>query len=163
MMNRVTLALLFCALTAPVGAQAPPPVFDVKADYLSGQPGESQGMVNGMLALDAAALVYVGRAGGVAHGTIRAQRDRLVRFAIPLTIIANVSNTIDTHGPNGTAVALLGAMALGTKRQDEYVFVTTETDTTTDVVIFQVKKNTSAATAAKITFAVKKAKAAPPA
>jgi hypothetical protein len=149
MMNRVTLALLLGVLAAPVRAQPPVlPVapFEIKADYVSGQPGVPHRIEAGVIVLNAASLVYVELHEARRVGTIRSRGGRREWFTIPLATITTATHTIDTNGPKGAAV-------------HEYVFVTTETETSTDVVIFQVKKNTSAATAAKITFAAKHAKA----
>ncbi len=153
-MNRCLLALLLCSLAAPISAQAPvapaAPLWD--ASYISGQPGVKRSIAEGRLVVTPDTLAF-------SAGSVRGFRMKYFpRFAIPLSHITKVTNTIDT-GIDGGAVAAFGLLGMAAKRQDEYVFVTTETETTTDVVIFQVKKNTSAAAATKIAFAAKMAKA----
>lgn len=150
----LSLAVLAPAATVAQSTPAAPAILETRAEYLSGQPGVKKGGDPGALVLDAETLSYWNWHVSFLH-------KRLVeKFRIPLDTIVNASNTVDTNGPNPSMVAAFGVMALGSKRHDEYVSVTTETETTTDVVIFKVEKNTSAAWAAKITFAAKKARAA---
>ncbi len=156
-MHRVTFALLLCTLATTTSAQAPvapaAPLWD--ASYVSGQPGFKRSIAEGRLVVTPDTLAF-------SAGSVRGFRMKYFpRFAIPLAHITKVTNTIDT-GIDGGAVAAFGLLGMAAKRQDEYVFVTTETETTTDVVIFQVKNNTSAAAAAKIAFAVKRAQAISP-
>ncbi len=158
-MNKKRAAILALALSValPAAAQTSAPqeltILQTAAHYISGQPGFKKEMWQGHMILGPDVLSFTEQRANSPFTT-----KQVPRFSIPLTTIAAATNTIDTNGPNATAVALAGAWALSSKRQDEYVFITTETETTTDVVIFQVKKNTSAATAAKIAFAAKKAK-----
>lgn len=157
-MTRLRLASVVLALalaTLPAVAQTPTePILQTDAHYISGQPGFKKEMWEGQIVLGFDVLTYTQQRPKNWVAT-----KQVPRFSIPLSRITKASNTIDT-GINGGAVAAFGIWGLAAKRQDEYVFITTETDTSTDVVIFQVKKNTSAATAAKIMFAAKKAKEA---
>lgn len=77
-------------------------------------------------------------------------------FALPLSeITAAVGSTDKDYHPG--AAALLGAWA-GTPNHVELVAVTTETATTTNVIIFEVAKRFSSIVATKIAFAAKKAR-----
>lgn len=132
----VGLVLVFVASTAAAQTPAPPvPMLEARANYVSGKPGFKHRIWQGQITIAPDGLVF-------AEGSTRGFRIKYFpRFTIPLLSITEVT----------TAVS----------RSDyEQVLVTTETATSIDVVIFEVKNDTSAATAAKIGFAVRHAKEA---
>ena len=137
------VAALALVLAATVTSAQIPDTFTVNADYVSGQPGFKKRIWDGVLVLDDQSVSYWQKR----PTRLVFTRKEVPKFSIPFAIVKKVSNMIDTNGIPG----------IGRKNQEEYVFVTTETEKSAEVVIFKVKNNTSAAVAAKIQFAMKRA------
>ena len=76
---------------------------------------------------------------------------------IPLAIIKTATSSVE-EDPGSTGRKLMLGIFAGKK--EEFIYINTETPDAAEVVVFKVKKKTSAATAAKIQFQMKKAAAA---
>ncbi len=80
---------------------------------------------------------------------------------MPIATVVKVTNRIDTNGPNAGAVLAFGVWGLASRRHEEYVSITTETEAKSETFVFRVAKNASDGIVAKIEFAARKAKATP--
>lgn len=76
---------------------------------------------------------------------------------IPLAIIKTATNSVE-EDPGSTGRKLMLGIFAGKK--EEFIYINTETPDAAEVIVFKVKKKTSASTAAKIQFQMKKAAAA---
>jgi hypothetical protein len=153
MMNRVTLALLLCTLTATASAQTRHDV-----EYVAGdRPWKCGGPCRGVLVLDGPTLTL----------TDRNKKHPKVIFVVPLTDIAAIREKVQFEEGHDPAIVFGTHIAPrdNPKDQDyqEYLIIETETATGAGALTFHVGPHAAADLIAKITFAVKKAKAAPPA
>jgi hypothetical protein len=142
-MSRVTSkwASATMVVQATAGSAVAQDVFNAQATYTSGKDGFGK-KIEGRLVLGAQ--------------EIRFMAGSQVLFVIPLSGIANATNSSDVAAP-GWAVRGLGVWAPRTITE-EYVYVTTESATVAEVVVFRLQKKTAAGLAAKIEFAIKHAK-----
>jgi hypothetical protein len=128
-----TAALVLCAsvsFDARLTAQASA-AFGVT--YMSGHAGAKQ--FNAVLLIDATALI-------VNRGSVNKEGPKNIIFTIPLS----------------TIVSTLASKDLQDDESVEFVTVTTESADGAEAIVFRTRKNESANIAAKINFAVKKAK-----
>lgn len=79
-----------------------------------------------------------------------------VLFAVPLNTVTKVSSNRETDHGSPLSAALWGPSA----KTEDFVYVTTESATAAEGLVFRVKRKESSGIAAKIEFAAKKAKEA---
>jgi len=79
-------------------------------------------------------------------------------FDIPMAAITQVERSTDIRDPSVGKKLLFGSLA-GSRKQ-EFVTISTETESTAEAITFKLKQNTGAAAVAKINFYRKKAGAA---
>ncbi len=77
-----------------------------------------------------------------------------VLFAVPLATITKVNGNRETDNGSPLSNALWG----WSPKTEDFVYVTTESATTAEGLVFRVKRKMAAGVAAKIEFAAKKAK-----
>jgi hypothetical protein len=90
----------------------------------------------------------------------RKQKNAKVIFSVPIATVVKVTNRIDTNAHDTSAVFAFGALGLAARQTEEYVSITSETDTKSETFVFKVAQNASDGIVAKIEFAAKRAKEA---
>lgn len=138
---RLALSLLALSQPAFLAAQDSFP----EVEYIAGKDGFAK-KEKGALTLTSTDIVFTDKRG---H-TI---------FEIPLASITDVNNDTQVRDASVGSKLLWGDFA-GSRKQ-EFVRVTSESDSTAEGIEFKVKQGTSANVVAKIRFAVKKATGAP--
>jgi len=130
--------LLSCALfVSPAWADETFP--DVQ--YVSGKAGFNE-KIKGTLAWGATELQFT-------------DKNAKVVFAIPLADITEASNSVEQNPGSTGAKIMLGIFA---SKKEEFVYITTETSTAAEALVFKVKNKTSPAIVAKLKFQLKKVK-----
>lgn len=133
-------------LPSTVAAQA----LFAPVEYVTGdREWKCHGSCLGTLALDDQSITL----------TERRQKNARVIFSLPISTIVNVTNRVESTGPNATAIAALGVLGLASGSRDELIVITAETDARSETFVFKVAKNTSDGMVAKIVFAAKKGRA----
>ncbi|HWA58232.1 MAG TPA: hypothetical protein VG692_13315 [Gemmatimonadales bacterium] len=135
--------LLVTATAAPrLAAQ------DIVADveYFTGKGGFEEKQ-KGMLVLSAEGIKFADKNGGQI-------------FDIPMVTITQVERSTDIRDASVGKKLLFGSLA-GSRKQ-EFLTITTESESTAEAVVFKLKQNTGAAALAKINFYRKKAGATIP-
>jgi hypothetical protein len=116
---------------------------DIVADveYFTGREGVAE-KKKGILVLSADGVKFAEKNG-----------DKI--FDIPMATITQVERSTDIRDPSVGKKLLFGSLA-GSRKQ-EFVTISTETESTAEAIIFKLKQNTGAAAVAKINFYRKKA------
>jgi len=136
-------AILFFALAQPAVLAAQDTFQNV--EYISGKNGFEH-KEKGVLTVGSEDLVFADSKGHII-------------FVIKVASVTKVSNDAQVRDASFGSKMLLGSFA-GSRKQ-EYVTVTSETDSTAEGIEFKVKEGTSPNIVAKIQFAVKKATGKP--
>ena len=137
MKSLAVLLLLSCALLVPT-AWADDTFPDVQ--YISGKAGFEK-KVKGTLTLTATELRFT-------------DSEAKPVFSIPLTEIKEVSNSVESNPGSTGAKIMLGVFA---SKKEEFVYITTETKTAAEALVFKVKNKRSPAIVAKMKFQLKDA------
>jgi hypothetical protein len=130
------LLLLFSVMPAFAADEVFP---DVR--YVSGRSGFDE-KVKGTLTLTESELRF-------------ADQDGKPLFTIPLAEITEVSNSVEQNPGSTGAKLLLGVFA---SKKEEFLYVSTETASAAEALVFKCRNKTSPAMLAKIRFQMKKAK-----
>lgn len=135
-------ALTVCACAVVMGSVVPAWADEVfpEVQYISGSAVLVE-KTKGSLVLTPTGLRFNGSKG-----------DSLLE--IPLAIIKTATSSVE-EDPGSTGRKLMLGIFAGKK--EEFVYLNTETSSAAEVIVFKVRKKTSAGTAAKIQFQMKKA------
>lgn len=138
-------ALTVCACAVVMWSAVPAWADEVFPDvqYISGSAALVE-KTKGMLVLTPTGLQFK-----------NAKGDSLLE--IPLAIIKTVTSSVEEDPGSTGRKIMLGVFA---GKKEEFVYLHTETANAAEVIVFKVRKKTSAGTAAKIEFQMKKAAAA---
>ena len=113
--------------------------------YISGRAGVAE-KIKGSLVLTASQLRFNNEKGDSV-------------FVIPLSIVKEVTNSVEQNPGSTGAKIMLGVFA---SKKEEFLYVNTETSKAAEALVFKCKNKTSPAMLAKIRFQVKKATEAAP-
>jgi hypothetical protein len=142
-MKPVTLVLTAASLAVPCSVVAQDVFPDV--EYIQGKSGMSQ-KIKGQLVISPSGIAFLSKEGSSV-------------FTLPLTIVKEVTNSLQTDPGSFGRKVMLGAFA---SKREEFVYVNTETPERAEVIVFKChKKNASPDILAKVKFYLAKAKAAP--
>ena len=131
--------LVLLMLLLPVSAFAADEVFP-NVQYVSGRAGFDKKVKGGTLTLTESELRY-------------ADQEGKQLFAIPLTEIKEVNNSVEQNPGSTGAKLALGVFA---SKKEEFLYVNTETSSAAEALVFKCKNKTSPAMVAKIRFQLKK-------
>ena len=134
-MRRLVLTLALCAQASVAMAQE----MYKDVEYIAGKSGLDH-KVKGTLILSATGVTLMDDAGTAI-------------FRIPVSTITNVNNETDVRDASVGKKLLLGSFA-GSRKQ-EFVNITSETDSAAEAIVLKAKQGTSVGIVAKIKFAMK--------